>query len=186
MVSTETRTPEEVDRAEAPTPAVAALIALTIAETSWSQNILSNEKWKTVQFSNSQLLKQGIDLLNTRSSRMLFQYSAQTKNYGGLDEVLCTGYDQVEVDFMPSYPDIALWAHTQQIQIANVTDGAALVVGWTTEHVFTYELVNKTIITNANLQKQLLSDYEPNSKLKSQEYSKFLQEKKSLISILYG
>ena len=29
-------------------------------------------------------------------------------------------------------------------------------------------------------------DYERNSKLKSQEYSKFLQDKKSLITILYG
>ena len=34
--------------------------------------------------------------------------------------------------------------------------------------------------------KQLLLEYERNSKLKSQEYSKFLQDKKSLITILYG
>ena len=33
---------------------------------------------------------------------------------------------------------------------------------------------------------RLLSDYKRNSKLKSQEYSKFLQDKKSLITILYG
>ena len=108
------------------------------------------------------------------------------KIFGGLDEVLRTGHDQVKDDFMPPYPDAALWSHIHQIQIATVADKAALVVGSATERVATYELVNKTIVRNANLQKQLLSDYERNSKLKSQEYSKFLQDKKSLITILYG
>ena len=46
--------------------------------------------------------------------------------------------------------------------------------------------MNKTIVTDANLQKQLLSECKRNSKLKSQEYSKFLQDIKSLITILYG
>ena len=108
------------------------------------------------------------------------------KNYGGLDEVLRTGHDQVKGNFMPSYPSAALWSHTHQIKIATVADGAALVVGSATERGATYKLVDKTIVTNANLQKQLLSGYERNSKLKSQEYSKFLQDKKSLITILYG
>ena len=56
------------------------------------------------------------------------------KNYGGLDEVLHTGHDQVEGDFMPPYPNAALWSHTHQIHITTVTDGAPLVVGSTTEH----------------------------------------------------
>ena len=43
MVRTGTRTLEEVDGAEAPT-AVATAIAVTIAETSRLQNILSKEK----------------------------------------------------------------------------------------------------------------------------------------------
>ena len=87
---------------------------------------------------------------------------------------------------MPPYPNAALWSHTHQIQIATVADGAALVVGSATECVVTYELVDKTIVTNANLQMQLLSDYKRNSKIKSQEYSTFLWDKKSLITILYG
>ena len=45
MVRTDTRKLEEVDGAEAPT-AVAAVIAVTIAETSQLQNILSKEKNK--------------------------------------------------------------------------------------------------------------------------------------------
>ena len=44
MVRTGTRTPEEVDGTEAPTLAMVAEIAVTIAETSRSQNILSKEK----------------------------------------------------------------------------------------------------------------------------------------------
>ena len=46
--------------------------------------------------------------------------------------------------------------------------------------------MEQTIVTNANLQMQLLSEYERNSKDKSQEYSKFLRNKKSLITILFG
>ena len=44
MVRTGTRTPEEVDGAKDPPTAVAAAIAVTIAGTSRSQNILSKEK----------------------------------------------------------------------------------------------------------------------------------------------
>ena len=80
------------------------------------------------------------------------------KNYGGLNEVLRTGHDQVKGDFMPPYPNATLWSHTHQIQVAPVADGAALVEGSLTEHVVTYKLVNKTIVTDANLQKQLLSE----------------------------
>ena len=54
------------------------------------------------------------------------------------------------------------------------------------ERPITYETVEQTIVTDANLQKQLLSEYEHNSKNKSQEYSKFLADKKSLITILFG
>ena len=37
------------------------------------------------------------------------------KNYGGLDEVLRTGHDQVEGDFMRAYPNATLWSHIHQI-----------------------------------------------------------------------
>ena len=78
---------------------------------------------------------------------------------------------------MLPYPNATLWSHTHQIQIATICDRAAQVVGSRIERVPTYELVNKTIVTNENLQKKLLSNYKHNSKLKSQEYSKFLQDK---------
>ena len=47
-------------------------------------------------------------------------------------------------------------------------------------------MVQQTIVTNVNLQKQLLSEYKRNSKKKSQEFCKFLQDKNSLIRILFG
>ena len=94
------------------------------------------------------------------------------KNYGGLNEVLYTGRDQVEDDFMPYYPDANLWSHTHQIQVTTVTTGAAQTEGLLTgECITTYKLVDETIVTNTNLQKQLLLEYEHNSKVKSQEYS---------------
>ena len=88
---------------------------------------------------------------------------------------------------MPVYPNANLWSNTHQIQVATVAAEAALFEGTTTgERVTTYQLVEQTIVKNANLQKQLLSEYKRNSKNKSQEYSKFLRDKKSLITILFG
>ena len=78
---------------------------------------------------------------------------------------------------MLAYPNANLWSHTHQIQVANVAAGAAQTEGSLTgKHAITYKLVNETIVTDANLQKQLSSEYERNSKIKSQEYSKFLQD----------
>ena len=45
--------------------------------------------------------------------------------------------------------------------------------------------MDQTVVTNTSLQKQLLSEYERNYKNKSQEYSKFVKDKKSLCTILY-
>ena len=45
--------------------------------------------------------------------------------------------------------------------------------------------MEQKIITKANLQKQLLLEYKRNFKNNFQEYSKFLADKKSLITILF-
>ena len=61
------------------------------------------------------------------------------KNYGGLDEVLRTGHDKVEDDFMPAYPNANLWSNTHQIQVATVAADATIIEGLTTgERVTTY------------------------------------------------
>ena len=46
---------------------------------------------------------------------------------------------------------------------------------WSRGHIF-----------GANLQKQLLSDFDQKSKIKSQKYSKFIANKKALMTIIYG
>ena len=104
------------------------------------------------------------------------------KNYRGLDEVLCTRCDKVKDDFMSAYPDATRWSTTHHVQIASVNLEAKR-DPVTHERPVTYQV---TIVIEANLQKQLLSEYERNSKNKSQEYNKFLADKKSLITILFG
>ena len=47
-------------------------------------------------------------------------------------------------------------------------------------------MMEQTHVTDATIQKKLLSEYERNSKNMSQEYAKFLADKKSLITILFG
>ena len=46
-------------------------------------------------------------------------------------------------------------------------------------------MMEQTHVIDANLQKELLLEYKRNSKNKSQEYAKFLADKKSLITILF-
>ena len=46
--------------------------------------------------------------------------------------------------------------------------------------------MEQTHLIGANLQKELLPEYKRNSKNKPQEYTKFLADKKSLITILVG
>ena len=47
-------------------------------------------------------------------------------------------------------------------------------------------MMEQTHIFDANLQKELLLEYKRNSKNKSQEYAKFLVDKKASITILFG
>ena len=112
------------------------------------------------------------------------------KNYGGLNEVLNTGRDKVEDNFMPAYFNANLWSITHQIQGATVTEGGGgggpncgLINRQTRHHlrIGGSDSCHKRKRTN-----KLLSEYKRNSKNKSQEYSKFVQDKKSLCTILYG
>ena len=114
-----------------------------------------------------------------------FSVFCEDKNYQGLDEVLCTGRDLVETDFMPAYPNANWWSTTYHVQVPTV-DSEARADDVTNKRPVTYRVLEQTIITYANLQKELLSEYKRNSKNKSQEYNKFLADKKSLIMILYG
>ena len=51
------------------------------------------------------------------------------KNYRGLDEVLRTGRDKVENDFIPAYPNATRLSTTHHVQIASINPTAELVAG---------------------------------------------------------
>ena len=53
-------------------------------------------------------------------------------------------------------------------------------------HPKRFETMEQTHVFDANLQKELLSECKQNSKNKSQEYTKFLANKKALITIIFG
>ena len=107
------------------------------------------------------------------------------KNFRGLDEVIWTNTDLVETDFMPAYPDSDLWSITHDVQVSTVN--ATVVADPTTAvRPEIFVMMKKTHVFDANLQKELLSEYERKSKDKSHEYAKFLADKKALITIIYG
>ena len=85
---------------------------------------------------------------------------------------------------MPPYPNNTQWPTTHHVQVSIVDpnhqvqpDGLRPIC---------YEMMEQTHVFDANLQKELLSEYKRNTKNKSQEYAKFLAEKKALIPILFG
>ena len=91
----------------------------------------------------------------------LFLYYAQIKitNYQGLNEVLRTRHDPVEIDFMPDYLDANLWSTTYHVHVSiinqdNDPDDA------TSEPLVCYQMMEQTHVFDANLQKELLSEYE--------------------------
>ena len=110
------------------------------------------------------------------------------KNYGDLDEILRTGRDKVENDFIPAYPNANLWSTTHHTHSSchRQSDGPP-------SRRHRIERASRQIPNGATdnrhegkSAKKLLSEYERNPKNKSQEYSKFFQDKKSLITILFG
>ena len=107
------------------------------------------------------------------------------KNFRGLDEVIRTKHNLVKADFMPPYPDAIQWSTTHHVQVSTVNpnDAADRVTG---ERPVRFQMMERTHVFDANLQKELLSEYERDSKNKSQEYAKFLADKKALITILFG
>ena len=81
------------------------------------------------------------------------------KNYQGLDEVLCNGRDPVETDFMPDYPNTNLWSTTHHVQVS-IVDPDNNPDDVTGEHPVQYQMMEQAHVFDANLQKELLLEYE--------------------------
>ena len=107
------------------------------------------------------------------------------KNYRCLDDVLCNWTDLDEADVTPPYPKADQWSNTYNVGIKTVDPNATSVQG-TGERPPIIVMMQRTHVFDTNLQKQLLSDFNQKSKIKSQEYSKFIANKKALMTIIYG
>ena len=105
------------------------------------------------------------------------------KNFQGVDEVLLTGLELVGTDFMLPYPDASQLSTTnhEQISTLNLLDVPLAYGSCSTCFV----IIEQTHVFDTNFQKELLLDYKRDSKNKSQEYTKFLADKKALITILF-
>ena len=86
---------------------------------------------------------------------------------------------------MLPYLDTNQWSTTHHVQVStiNPTNVSDAVTG---ERPACFEMMERTHVFDTNLQKELLSEYKRDSKNKSQEYSKFLADKKALITIILG
>ena len=85
---------------------------------------------------------------------------------------------------MTTYPDANLWSTTHYVQVSTINPmDVPLVNGVHPSH---FEIMEQTHVFDANHQKELLSECERDSKNKSQEYTKFLADKKALIKIIFG
>ena len=107
------------------------------------------------------------------------------KNYQGIDDVIWTGTNLVETDFMPFYSDADQWSVTYHVKIEIVNPNDQPDPN-TSLRPRTVTMARQTHIFNTNLQKELLSEFEQDSKIKYQKCSKFLANKKALITIAFG
>ena len=184
MVRTGTRTLEEVDRAEEPPNGSGRGERRNNHGNKSIAKYSFEGKMKDGPISKLTITKTGHRPSQFKKISDALPVLCADKNFRGLDEVLHTGPDPVKTDFMPAYPDANWCSTTHHVQITIVNpdteaedDGLRPV---------RYQMMEQTHVTDKNLQKELLSEYEHNSKNKSQEYTKFLVDKKSLIMILFG
>ena len=107
------------------------------------------------------------------------------KTYRCINDVFCTWSVLEEADFIPPYPNSDQWLNTYSIEIKTVNLNANQVQG-TDERPPIIMFEQRTHVLDANLQKQLLSNFKQKSKIKPQKYSKFITDKKVLMTIVYG
>ena len=106
------------------------------------------------------------------------------KGYRFIDDIIRTNKELLEAAFLPAYPDPTRWSTTYHVQVATVNPNGTPDSKGILPVVM--ELQMKSHVSDPNLQKQLLSEYDQKSKLKLQEWAKLGSDKKSLITIIYG
>ena len=86
---------------------------------------------------------------------------------------------------MPTYPLASQWSNTYYVEVATV-DPLAVPDATTLKRETVIKMQKRTNVFNLNLQKELLSERDMNTKLNLQEWSKLLANKRSLMTIIYG
>ena len=133
-------------------------------------------------------------LIITKTRHQLTQYQniidtfpilCTDKNYQGIDNVTWTRTNLVETNFIPPYLNANQRFVTNHVEIVtvNLNNQPDPNTGLRPPII---TMVQQRHVFNANLQKELLSEFEQNFKIKSQEYSKFLADKEALITIIFG
>ena len=115
MVRTGTRTLEEVDRAEEPPNGSGRGERRNNHGNKSIAKYSFEGKMKDGPISKLTITKTGHRPSQFKKISDALPVLCTDKNYQGLNEVLCTGYDPVEAEFMPEYPDAKLRSTTHHV-----------------------------------------------------------------------
>ena len=107
------------------------------------------------------------------------------KGYKFINNVIRTNTKQVRSAFMPTYPLASRWSNTYHVQVETV-DPTAIPDAITLLCAPIITVQKRTNVFNPNLQQELLMEHDMKCKLKLQEWSKLLANKRSLMTIIYG
>ena len=84
---------------------------------------------------------------------------------------------------MPTYLNANLWSTTHHVQVSTVNPMDLHLAN--VSHPSRFEMMEQTHVFDTNLQRELPSDYERDSKNNSQEYAEFLANKEAVITIIF-
>ena len=154
---------------------MAAVIAITVVETTQSHNIHFEGKLKNSTIYKLTITKKGLRPTQFKKIIDVLPVLCADKNFQDLNEFLLTGCDIVKTDFMLPYPNATQWSTTHHVQVSIVDPNDPEQPNGS--RPICYEMIEQTHVFDANLQKKLLSEYKRNSKNKSENYAKFLAEK---------
>ena len=87
--------------------------------------------------------------------------------------------------YFPDYLDARNWSRELNVKI-NTVDPSALPDATTGLCPNIKLLTTKTCIFDTNLQKQKLSEYNLGSKIKQQEWNKYIADKKAVMNLVRG
>ena len=87
----------------------------------------------------------------------------------------------IEADHLPTYPDATLWLRKVHVKIFLVDRNATPVSGI---RPIIKVVAKKTRVSDANMQKKFLSEYDLRYKIKSQKWAKLTVDKKVLMTII--